>query len=495
MNSANSTKNKRQDKGKRVAPKARKPTKSQAKPSFPVAPRPKPLPQAVKERQIALRGTLKARRQMERYAHQFLLPGDSGGRKLKVTPANGSAQLCVRHLHKVIDVDSTTLPAGFTCVMRPDLTSPGFISSAAAILMPAAAGLLSLSFDARGDSSGACDLKAGLKGTATGASEEQAMIKLEAITDTTPTTHQGFYLTPGPATAASMTYVFQETCTIQMYTKAAGAWAIAALRSGTKGDTVSVPLPIPANTSAVAWSYTAGPLLSTPSVRVSIAFDSAQLTSTAASTLAPAFSKFILESQITHGRVISMSLLATNTSPELARGGNINAARVPHTQNVFSNIPSDIALLPSNRRWQREASTGAYVWWMPSQIDELEPDAIDRMSVNYREADFLMVNVAGWGAGGNTSTFRLQFDWLVEFYTPSQLFEKIQTPPMTREFEALYHALLELDAATCNPGHMDLLRDLFTSGVEKAKAAYAFYKEHEAAFNSAATIIAALAAA
>jgi len=380
----------------------------------------------------------------------------------------------------VLDVDSATLPNGFTAIMRADLTDPGFISATGVTLVPAAVGILGLEGRAVGVNNGASEADTAQKFVANGASETPSMLQLQSIADSGAVSHAGFNLTPAAATSCSFVIYYQDTATIRFWTKvAAGAWVLLGSRSGIVTSTQSFQVAIPINTNAIAFDFTAGPVSAPPSVSLQMTFDNAQVTSAAAASIAPAFPKFILDLGITSGRVISMSLLASNTSADVARGGNINAARAPFTHGVFANIPSNIALLPDNRRYQGPASEGAYVWWMPSQIDEFEPNSVVEIVPSLREADFVIVNVTGWapGAGLGSSTFRLQFDWLVEFYTPNQLFEKIQTPPLVDEFELLYHQLLTVHAATCNPGHLDLLKEALRRGMSAVSHVHGIYSE------------------
>jgi hypothetical protein len=130
------------------------------------------------------------------------------------------------------------------------------------------------------------------------------------------------------------------------------------------------------------------------------------------------------------------------------------------------------------------ASEGAFVTWMPSQFDEFEVDTLANKHLQLKDAEYIIIKVAGWNPpAGTTASFRLQFDWIIEFYTPNQLFEKVITPPNTPEFEALYHLLLSMDAATCNPGHLDQLRSLIGSGLNGLSSGLEFYGKHRELIN------------
>jgi len=433
---------------------------------------------------------------MAQYARQFILPGDCDAGGLLVSPSSGSAQMCVRHIHRTIDVSSATLPAGFTCVMRPDLTAPGFVSSSVGVNVPAGgAGLVNASLDAKGLNAGLSELSPNHKALVWSNDDAENFIRLTDIADSGGIKHQGLTTLPGATTNIDLNYTFKNSAAITAYYKVAAGWVILGSRSGASGEVAQLHAVLPANTTAVAWSFTNGPLVSSANVHIGLTAELLQFSSASGDCLAPAFPRFILEQNITRGRVIAMSVLATNTSAQLVKGGNINVGRVPHSTGVFAAMADQISVLPENRRYQSGAEKGGYAWWMPSELDEMEPNAIDIVSKAYREADFLLVNVDWSSMAAATCTYRLQFDWVVEFYTPNQLFEKIQTPPITPEYGRLLHRLLMLDAATCNPDHMEQLKELLRSGINAASSVYGFYKDNEAAFDAVAAILTALAAA
>lgn len=427
------------------------------------------------------------------YAKQFMLPGESDGHRLLTSPASGSHQMCVRHLHRVIDVSSATLPNGFTCVMRPDLTSPGFITSSANTATPAVPGLVSVSGPGVGLNNGAGEWDPNQKLIVEDVTGKQNIIKFTSVADAAAVSRTAITITPLPASEVGFVFTWKNQNRFTVVTKtAAGNWVNLFSRQGAQGNVQTASVTLPANTTHIGFHFNEGPALAFPRVDMTINIASGQVTTLAVDAIAPAFPAFILDSQITVGRVISMSVLASNTSADVAKGGNINVARVPHTQSVFSQVPASIALLPSNRRYQGPAATGGYAWWMPSQLDQFEPNEVHHMAEALDEADFLLVNVEGWapGAGLGNSTFRIQFDWIVEFYTPSQLFEKIQTPPIFPGFEELFHQLLTMPAATHNPGHIEAVKDFLKGAMGAARGAAAFYQDNHQVINALLSAVA-----
>lgn len=435
---------------------------------------------------------------LEDYSRQFILPGETAGRTLRMTPAEGCTQMCARVIHKTVDVDSATLPAGFTVVMRPDLTAPGFITAAAASVVPALPGNVSLKGNLVADSltTGVSDVRIESPWYLADGEGQEKVSKLIPFTDALGVTHYGFGTSPGPAQQININCHFDSNCTIQLYYKLAGGNWTALTTDGLAGTTNGVAVTrvaYPLNAHAIVFSFLSANMTGHAHVDLSVTFPSSQITCAAVDTLAAAFPKYILDLDVTYGRVISMSVLATNTSPALVKGGNINVARVPWTHDVYGNLPEKIAILPDNRRCQGPAEKGGYAWWMPSQIDELEPNGVDAIADSYRQADFLLVNVTGWGGAGAVSSFRLQFSWLVEFYTKNQLFEKIDTPPMNERFRRLLHRLQGLKAACHNDDHWETFKSYVRSGAQLAGDMTKFLYNHQEEIETGLAILSALA--
>lgn len=431
---------------------------------------------------------------------QMILPIDCGGAEsLVVSPNSQPAQVCARHIHKVVDVNSSqaNLGNGFTVVMSPDLSLPGFISGTADALLPPFPGPISLTGSIRneegftlvgGDVSPAFTTGQLVVGEGT----EKTIINLVPISDGV-TTYLGVPVTALPATRISMTVTcLGNSGRLKMFYKLAGGLWIMFSEPPHHihfGQAVSVGFNNIANAVAYGFAITAS-AASDCEFKLQLGFDSQQFNVAGLNLLAPGFAPFLDGKGVRTGRVISMSVLATNTSADLANGGTISAARAPRNIKPFgSNVTSSIAELPENRRYQGPAKTGAYVTWLPSQSEEFEVNDIGPMAQIYSESEYLIVRVEGWPAG---ASFRLQFDWVVEFYTKSQLFEKVETPPMDDTFRQLLYLALSLDAATCNPGHIDLIRDYVRKGIGYGKKAVQFYGANKVLIDSILTALASM---
>lgn len=418
---------------------------------------------------------------LAQYARQFLLPVDVGGAKpLSVSPSNYPSQVCVRHIHKVVDVSSATHAGGFSTIMNPNLMAPGFVSNSGAVTMPPA-GPGPVALSCQGVSyDPVLPTFTYMPGIKVMDSVSEQIFTTTPIADSALDLKSGLVMTPSAASNGTFSVLNTgpDLCKFEIWYKVAlGAWTIISTNTLASGQDKTTTFLIPLNANSLGFSFASGSKSSRISLKIAI--DAKQFSALAVDSIGPAFDRFILDNELSMGRVISMSILATNTSPDLANGGTINAGRVPRSFHPFTQIAANLAALPENRRWQGPASTGAYVTWMPSQFDEYEIDNLASKQLQLSEAEYLIVNVQGWNPpAGATSSFRLQFDWIVEFYTPNQLFEKVLTPPMSREFEVLFHILLSMPAATCNPGHVDALRNLVRKGVEYGKGAYRFYNDH-----------------
>lgn len=416
------------------------------------------------------------------YAKQFLMPIEARG-SVRVSPSNYPSQVCARHIHKTIDVSSATAAyaSGFTVVMSPDLKQACFLSRpTAASTIPAAADLISLR--------SVLQTPAGVPGdvskTAVEIVEPDGTLSLgrhEVITDSAAATRVGTKFTPA---AMTMRAEYKNRCSFPhqiepFYKVAGGAWvSLGAVPAGID-ETVVWTSNLPANSDAVAFRLIGnGGGEFTGILRYTMTVGQVVLTTT--ESLYPCFERFLEKNGVESGRVVSMSVLATNTSPEIANGGNINAGRVPRKFNPLENVPQQLAALPENRRYQGPAKDGAYVSWMPSQFDEFEIDSVENKRLELQQAEYIVIQVDSWSPpAGTTASFRLQFDLIVEFYTQDQFFEKELTPSMSPEFAALFHALLQMNAATCNPGHLALLASIVGKGINMGRRALKFYGENQ----------------
>lgn len=430
-------------------------------------------------------------------ATQMIMPSLAGN-GLVPSPNSTPAQVCVRKIRKTFVVRSSTpdYGNGFTVAMFPDLYRPGYISSSGNALVPSVQGPLTVKGQNKWTHGGP-SMKTGHVAVSGGA--ESVVGAMVPIADSGGTSRIGFALVPLPATMYNITlanHTGYTTTVHTMYKIAGGAWVILhtdvlAAAGGTSSRTGSLP----SNTDAIAYV----PVTDIPNATVAtlvstFVLQSGQYISSASTALTAAFESFIIDNDIKTGRVISMSLLVRNTSPDIANGGNICAGRVPNDFHPIDEIFQSMSVLPENRRYQGPASTGAYVSWMPSQFDEFEIDNIDEKRKSYFQSEYIISQIDGWAPPvGTVASAAIECDWIVEFFTPNQIFEKVLTPPRSEEFELLFHVILSMPAATCNPEHTKLLKDLLRKGGESVKQGLQFVDRNRTTINQVLALLLKLA--
>jgi len=377
--------------------------------------------------------------------------------------------------------------------MFPDLFMPGFVSSAAgALVPPGGTGPISISgpitFDADVFKSCAFIVSDNAGNT--------QRISLAPIADGAGTTYYSMAITASGAVQWTMditnsSATSKVTPSIRVSTLAAagaGAWSSAYYQPLAENGFIATSISVPAGTCYIGFSSTNG---GGKGVKFDFKFASPnnQVLCAPGTSIGPAFARYIVDTGIVYGRVLSMSILATNTSDSNHNGGNINAGRVPNSFDPFSDPVAQLSVLPSNRRYQGPAATGAYVTWIPSQLDEFSIDGLSQKREQLNESEYLYLKVDGWPAG---AVFKLQFDWIVEFYTPAQAFEKVYPPPITDEFRLLYYYWALHPAAMCNPVHESDWKTFAKSVVGKLSQARDFYKRHEGTIDALGSIASSL---
>jgi len=420
-------------------------------------------------------------------ARQFMCPNSCDQSSLVLSPSFVPNSVCVRHFHKSIDVSQATQANGFTAVMLPDVFMPGYVTSGSAILVPSG-GLGNVAMT--GKIYGANNLVTSGVIQVSDSGTASAVVTAVPIVDGAATSYYAIQITPGAAVQVTLnskntSKTNHVTPTITYYTlttAGAGAWVSLAVATLAENEFALSAPNLPLNASYLGFSTT-NTSDKAVEFEIKISCLATQVVCNPAASIGPGFSKYIIDNNITYGRVLSMSLLATNTSAQLANGGNINAARVPNNFDPIKNVESQISSLPSNRRFQAAADHGAYVTWLPGQLDEYSIDNLSAKRMQLNDAEYILIKVDSWSAG---ASFKLQFDWIVEFYTPSQSFEKELPPPWTNSWAILFYLMQAHDAACCNPDHESSWSDYLKSATDKVKGLYNFYKKHEAAIDSVA---------
>lgn len=424
---------------------------------------------------------------LKRLAAQMIDPGAGSGSNPLITPDWRCSQVCVRHLRQVVDASQADYPQ-LKILMSPNLTQPGWISSLASGSIPAA-GLGSLTakgtlyFDSSGNMTSS-QLKF------VDHSTDGFVTTCVPIADAAAVTHPGLNVEVSTncnfsyqVTNVSKTNAVQPKLT--MHFKRAGNWdavGYTAVTTTSIADnaTVNGSTTLNANPGATQMGFSVSEFGGKAIILdVLFTWSAAQATAASAVCIAPAFPHFILDDKVTCGRVTSMSMLVTCTSSSLYNSGTINIGRVPARNfNYFSDFSTQMAHLPPEKVHTGAFATGGYTYWVPRQLDEATVDDLSKLTVAYNEADRLVAEIPDWVAGG---TARITFDWIVEFYTPSMLFEKVPTPMVTGDFERLCWILQSTPCASCNPDHKELFKNVLNQAnrikglADSAASTYAKY--------------------
>lgn len=413
--------------------------------------------------------------------HQMLCPNTVDSAHLVVAPAEIPNAVAVRHFHKTMDITQASFPSGFSACMLPDLFMPGYVSGSANVLVPPAAlGSIGMTLKLIANNNAITTSVCSVSDD----SGDNAIATLAPVVDGAAAQKLALSITAGPATNWNITVTNKSKTsnvipTLKIYTlttAGAGAWSAALYNKSLAENAIdSAAVTIALNTTCVGFEVL-NTSDKTVEFDIKIAGANSQIICTPAASLGPAFSKYIVDNGIVYGRVLSMSLLATNTSADFQNGGNINAGRVPNSFDPFKNTTQQLSALPSNRRYQAQADKGCYVTWIPGQMDEFGIDNLAQKRAQLNDSEFIFVQLDGWPAG---ASFKLQFDWVVEFYTPNQSFEKIYPPPLMDDFRRLYYMWALQDAATCNPDHDSGWKKFVKGVIEGAHKAYRFYNDHQ----------------
>lgn len=426
-------------------------------------------------------------------ATQMLMPSMAGN-GLVPSPNSTPSQVSVRKIRKTFVVKSSdaNFGDGFTVAMFPDLFTPGYITSKATVLIPDPPSVVQIHAYCYWEDAGPSMQSGTVAVKASG--NPRSVSSLVEITDAALVKRLGFNLTPLAATSYTNYMENNKSMPVTihtMYKVAGGNWTILTTDNIGAGETLPIKGNLPANTDAIAYvPVTSGQNTKGGHINCNLVLQNGQYSSLGSIPLSNAFEPFVIDNGILTGRVISMSLLVRNTSPEIANGGNICAGRVPCRFNPISNVFQEMSVLPENRRYQGPAATGAYASWMPSQFDEFEIDNIENKRETYLQSEYIIIQINGWAPPvGTVASASIECEWCCEFFTPNQVFEKVLTPPRSEEFEVLFHILLSMPAATCNPEHGKLLKELLRKGGESVKSGLQYYDKNKATINTVLSLM------
>jgi hypothetical protein len=157
------------------------------------------------------------------------------------------------------------------------------------------------------------------------------------------------------------------------------------------------------------------------------------------------------QGQVSHARVTAMSQLVTDMSPSLVSQGNAVAGLVKSTVvDSAVSVPKlmDIceALNEPGRVQTAPNADGSRVFYTPDDEESYEPKDFGETRGDDNVIIFATKLVDGM-------SIRIITTWVVEFYSPKQLFTKKLTPTWGPEYRAAMRYLKACPAVSCNPDH------------------------------------------
>lgn len=435
---------------------------------------------------------VRARKNYQSAAQQYVDPSGSSGVLIPDKVIVGRA---VRRFQKVITIKATDpgCAGGFTFVTQPSLRVPAMYTGGATVLPAAAPGPIN------GVGSWRCDKTAKMLSNQLKCEDLTgviAMVQQSTITHTVA--YPAWYLhNTAMGDATSMILNISSVgdtgdCSVKLDIKYAltadAAWTTLS------STTISVATSMNVNLGNVTFDHLAIVVTDTGGkehqLRLKLSCLASALAQISAVATTDLGSGVIVQTLDTSngGRLVGMSVLATNTSAALSRGGMIYVARMPRDITPFSDHTNISNSLAVNRYHIGTADEGGYAWWFPNDEQERTYDTLANMEDHLSDSNYLYVKVIGWNAD---STFKVTISYVVEFYIESALYEKIQPPISTPEWEDVCAVLQTLPASSCNPAH-ELFRKAVNKAASVAHAASQHYSDHKALYDGLLTALLAV---
>lgn len=172
--------------------------------------------------------------------------------------------------------------------------------------------------------------------------------------------------------------------------------------------------------------------------------------------------EWLTAGDIARYRVSACSVLATYRGNMLEGAGMIAAVRTSKTWiPQHSTLYESICKIPDDR-YKGPLHEGAYVWWMPYDLQELD---FRNVGTVLNEGNALYI---GGQIDDAQGALEVTVDMVVDFYSPLQIFERKIFPPMSDVHQQMFFYLSSLDSASCNPSHLEILSKLAKQAVSKA---------------------------
>ena len=187
---------------------------------------------------------------------------------------------------------------------------------------------------------------------------------------------------------------------------------------------------------------------------------------------------------VSNARVTAMSVLVTNMASATNDGGEIVTACTRQeiafrSQNV-SDLMSNIKNLPETNRWYSgNVSNGGYTFYAPDDLESYEPNDYGHLNIQ----DNCCLVAGTLDPGGKV---RVTIVYVVEFYTPSQLFKRRIGPAWDSQYKHALQILLAGRMASGNEEHETMVKRITKS----LKSAAQFFLDNKEDIAKAAEIAA-----
>lgn len=279
------------------------------------------------------------------------------------------------------------------------------------------------------------------------------------------------------------------------YTATAGSWGHTGESGIFQNATISGSFTINANSDR--WGFTFADYQGNPMYKKNFSYDisgtlsgDGQIASGGGVHLWRCLPGTVLDEGITDVRLSAMSVLVTNTSPDMLKSGQIYAARTD--RRLLASWPTftdQFSGLSANLRYDGEAKHGAYVFWTPREAASRNLLPVGKAYEAMRNEDSLIVYMKGVNLEQPPS-FRIRVNYIFDFYTDNQLFEKRLPRTLDDSTQALLNAVAGLPCASCNPDHVELFRSLVRRGLDGAQSMGQFYQDNKELFKMLFSIVA-----
>lgn len=151
------------------------------------------------------------------------------------------------------------------------------------------------------------------------------------------------------------------------------------------------------------------------------------------------------------------SMLTTSMADLDHCGGQITTARIRRSVLAKVATVSDLFktitdLSDPRQSYNGRLVDGGYSWYFPDDLSSYS--STEKIGLESIEDDSVLVVAGTMAEGGSV---RIQADWVLQFYTPKQVFQKVYSPVLTDEYRIAMAALALQPAACANDWHNKII--------------------------------------